>query len=93
MMARTTILLYFMIWAMRTRKFMCSAVKEIFLRYSGAGANAWWSSSGFNTKRIEGRIVSGDFDRDGDQDDIAAFYDLSGGTEVAVFRSTGSSFN
>lgn len=54
----------------------------------------WWNNSGYNANLVTGRVLSGDFDRDGYADDIAAFYD--GGndvTRVHVWSSNGSSFD
>jgi hypothetical protein len=39
--------------------------------YVGAG---WWKSSGYDSQRVKGRLVLGDFDGNG-KDDIAALYD------------------
>jgi len=56
-------------------------------------SSGWWSAFGYTAGRITGRVVSGDFDHDGDRDDIAAFYDYeSGETRIHIWRSTGSSF-
>jgi len=50
----------------------------------------WWPSSGFNSNQISGRVVSGDFDEDGWEDDIAAFYDNGNSvTKLHVWRSNG----
>lgn len=58
------------------------------------GDQGWWSSSTFNSSKIQGRTVSGDFDRNGIKDDIAAFYDYGNShTEVHVWHSTGTNFN
>ena len=54
----------------------------------------WWTATGYTAGKISGRIVSGDFDRDGVEDDIAAFYDYGGGqTRIHVWIGTGSGFN
>lgn len=47
---------------------------------------------GYNANSTTGRIVSGDFDRDGKIDDIAAMYDYGGNNvKMHVFNSNGSS--
>lgn len=61
--------------------------------YSG-GSSGWWSATGYTAGQFTDRVVSGDFDRDGKEDDIAVFYDYGGGqTRIHVFQSTGSSFS
>jgi len=53
----------------------------------------WWNSTGYTASRVTNRVVSGDFDRDGTVDDIAAFYDYGNGeTRIHVWLSTGSNF-
>lgn len=53
----------------------------------------WYQTGQYDPLKIAGRIVSGDFDRDGYEDDIAAFYDYGGvSTTIHVWQSTGSSF-
>jgi hypothetical protein len=50
----------------------------------------WWTSSGFNSNQVSGRVVSGSFDEDGLEDDIAAFYDNGNNvTKLHVWRSNG----
>jgi hypothetical protein len=62
------------------------------MQYSGSGG--WWSTFGYTAGQVTGRVVSGDFDRDGDVDDIAAFYDYGGGqTRIHVWLSNGSSLS
>jgi hypothetical protein len=57
------------------------------------GSYGWWNSSGYTANKITDRVVSGDFDKDGWKDDIAAFYDYGGGvTKIHVWLSSGSSF-
>ena len=59
--------------------------------YQNAG---WWNSSSYNANKVTGRVLSGDFDRDGDFDDIGAFYDAGNDvTKVHVWSSNGSSFD
>ncbi len=54
----------------------------------------WYSSYSFNAGKTTGKIVSGDFDRDGKHDDIAALYDYGNNlTRIFVWKSTGSSFS
>lgn len=53
----------------------------------------WWNSTGYTATRVTDRVVSGDFDKDGTVDDIAAFYDYGGGnTRIHVWLSNGSGF-
>jgi hypothetical protein len=58
--------------------------------YQG-GSTSWWSAaSGFNPDKYTDRIVAGDFDNDGQPDDIALFFDAgTNATEVEMFRSNG----
>ena len=57
-------------------------------------STGWWNSTGYNASRITDRVVSGDFDKDGKVDDIAAFYDYGGGnTRIHVWLSNGSGFS
>lgn len=54
--------------------------------------NSWSSpiGSGYDATKITNRVVAGDFDRDGKEDDIAAFYDYGGGsTKIHVFQFSG----
>lgn len=61
---------------------------------SYAGSNGWWNTMGYTATQVTDRVVSGDFDRDGKVDDIAAFYDYGGGqTRIHVWLSNGSSLN
>ncbi len=56
-------------------------------------STGWWNSTGYTAGRVTDRVVSGDFDKDGKVDDIAAFYDYGGGEiRIHVWLSTGSSF-
>ena len=60
-----------------------------FVYPSGYG---WWSETGYNANKINGRVVSGDFNGDG-KDDIGAFYDYGDGeTRLHIFISDGSKF-
>jgi hypothetical protein len=46
-----------------------------------------WLSTSYTASQITNRVVSGDFDRDGRQDDLAAFYDYGGGqTRIHVWK-------
>lgn len=59
-----------------------------------SGSTGWWNTTGYSAGQITSRVVSGDFDRDGKIDDIAAFYDYGGGqTRIHVWLSNGSTFN
>ena len=55
-------------------------------------AYSWYyETSGYDANKITGRVVSGDFDRDGFVDDIAALYDYgTGGAKMHVFNSNGT---
>ncbi|WP_230684311.1 hypothetical protein, partial [Streptococcus pneumoniae] len=49
-----------------------------------------WISSSYDATKIGNRIVSGDFDRDGFLDDVAAFYAYDAyNTTIHVWKSTG----
>jgi hypothetical protein len=48
-----------------------------YFQYSGS--NGGWITEGYSSENITGRVVSGDFDRDGKSNDISAFYDFSKG--------------
>lgn len=56
----------------------------------------WWDSTplgGYSCAYIANRIVAGDFDHDGNIDDIAALFDYGGGAmRIHVFKSNGNSF-
>ena len=57
-------------------------------------STGWWNSTGYTATKITDRVVSGDFDKDGKVDDIAAFYDYGGGnTRIHVWLSNGSGFS
>ena len=65
---------------------------------AGSSFNKWkpwlsYSSPGdFNTDRVYGRTVAGDFNKDG-KDDIAVMYDFDNDRmQTLVFKSSGSSF-
>ena len=62
--------------------------------FSYQGAAGWWSATGYTAGKVTDRVVSGDFDRDGKKDDIAAFYDYGEGeTRIHVWLSDGSSLS
>lgn len=61
-------------------------------------STGWWgvSNGGYDVNKITGRVVSGDFNRNGGIDDIACFYDHSancGSVRTNVWTRSGSSFN
>lgn len=61
--------------------------------YSFGTPQEWWTTSGFKANQISGRVVTGDFDEDGWEDDIAAFYDNGNSvTKLHVWRSTTNDF-
>lgn len=56
-----------------------------------ASGNAWTSTS-YESAKISGTVVSGDFDRDGYKDDIAAFYNYgSGSTTAHLWKASATS--
>jgi len=63
-------------------------------QFTYQGDNGWWTSTAFDADKIAGKVVSGDFDRDGYKDDVAAFYQYSGAeTRAFVWLSSGTSFS
>lgn len=66
---------------------------HVWLRNSGGFTYTWlWESTGYNCNLFTGRMVSGDFDRDGNCDDIATLYDYgSGAMRIHVFKGNGGS--
>lgn len=61
--------------------------------FNSPATAGWYTNNGYDATKIKGRVVSGDFDRDGYKDDIAAFYDYgTWSTNIHVWQSTGSSF-
>ncbi|MFY7671042.1 T9SS type A sorting domain-containing protein [Tenacibaculum sp. MEBiC06402] len=53
----------------------------------------WWNSIGYTASKVTDRVISGDFDKDGHVDDIAAFYDYGNGQfRIHVWLSTGTNF-
>ncbi|MFM7021852.1 MAG: thiol protease/hemagglutinin PrtT [Flavobacteriales bacterium] len=61
--------------------------------FVGPTTNGWYSTTTYAPTNITNRVVSGDFDRDGYEDDIAAFYNYGAySTNIHVWQSTGSSF-
>lgn len=55
------------------------------------GPRGWFQHDAFETSKVGGRMVGGDFNGDGNGD-IAMFYDTGNGLNVFRFLSTGSSF-
>lgn len=56
-----------------------------FFKYSGADG-VWSTPAGYHVSKISARVLSGDFDNDGFEDDIAALYDYgSKGTRIHVW--------
>ncbi len=54
----------------------------------------WWIGKDFDATRIQGTIVSGDFDQDGFKDDLAALYDYSDGfCKAFVWTTNKNKFN
>lgn len=52
--------------------------------------DSWWLKAGYDTEKIKGRVVCGDFDEDNYEDDIAVFYDYGGSkTRIHTFLSNG----
>ncbi|MBK9192779.1 MAG: T9SS type A sorting domain-containing protein [Crocinitomicaceae bacterium] len=60
--------------------------------FTYSGSTGWWSSSSLNSNLLTGRVVVGDFDQDNFLDDIAAFYDNGTGTNLRVWKSSGTAF-
>ena len=57
------------------------------------GGNGWWNITGYDANQVTGRVVSGDFDRDGRHDDIGAFYDYGNNeTRLHIWESDGGQF-
>ena len=57
-------------------------------------ATGWWSATGYEATKITGRVVCGDFDNDGFEDDIAAFYDYGNNeTRIHMFIGNNGSFS
>ncbi|RKN81324.1 T9SS type A sorting domain-containing protein [Ulvibacterium marinum] len=54
-------------------------------------AEVWWGyRTWYHADKVTGRVVSGDFDEDGWEDDIATFYDYGNNlTRIHVWRSNG----
>ncbi|MCR3758752.1 FG-GAP repeat protein [Clostridium felsineum] len=60
--------------------------------FTYTGANGWWNTTGYDSNKIKGRVVAGDFNGDG-KTDIAAMYDYGNSeSRIHVFTSTGDSF-
>jgi hypothetical protein len=62
--------------------------------FTYSGSSGWWisASGGLNANLLSGRVVAGDFDNDNYVNDIAAFYDNGTGTNLRIWRSSGTSF-
>jgi hypothetical protein len=59
-----------------------------------AWPGTWWIGTDFNSTRIQGTMVSGDFDHDGYQDDIAALYDYADNyCKAFVWTTENKTFN
>lgn len=58
-----------------------------------AWPGTWWIGNDFNSTRIQGTMVSGDFNHDGFHDDIAALYDyIDDFTKIFVWTPKGNKF-
>jgi len=54
----------------------------------------WWVGNDFNSTRIKGTIVAGDFDHDGFKDDIATLYNyVDDYCKIFVWTTNGQKFN
>ncbi len=54
----------------------------------------WWVGSDFNSTRIQGTMITGDFDHNGFQDDIAALYNYDDDyCKIFVWTTNGNKFN
>ncbi len=59
-----------------------------------AWPGTWWVGNDFNAARIQGTLVSGDFDQDGFHDDLAALYNYSDNfCKAFVWTSQNRKFN
>ena len=57
------------------------------------GAAGYWQSTGYDVNLIKGRVVSGDFNNNGFEDDIAAFYDYGNNqSKIHVFLGNINNF-
>ena len=57
-------------------------------------STGWWSSNQYDATKIAGRVVSGDFNKDGYKSDIIAFYDYGNFVTTAhMWLSNGSSLS
>lgn len=76
-------------------------VIHVFLRdhqnnsFTYQGNNGWWVGNQWDFNNMKGRVVSGDFDNDGYNDDLAGFYFYWGSSpdKIHVWTSNGSSFS
>jgi hypothetical protein len=58
-----------------------------------AWPGTWWIGNDFNSTKIQGTTVSGDFDHDGFIDDIASLYNYNDGyCKIFVWNSTKNNF-
>ncbi|MEI7595028.1 MAG: T9SS type A sorting domain-containing protein [Bacteroidota bacterium] len=65
--------------------------QKTFFNYAAAG---YWSAIGYDATKVTGRVISGDFDKDGKKDDLAAFYDYGNNeTRIHVFSGQKTFFN
>lgn len=69
-------------------------LKGMGTSFSYQGSTGFWASKGYTAGKVTDRVVSGDFNKDGKKDDIAAFYDYGGGkTRIHVWLSNGQSLS
>ncbi|MEC5172295.1 T9SS type A sorting domain-containing protein [Chryseobacterium nepalense] len=57
------------------------------------GADGFWKNINYPSNRIISKVISGDFDNDGKNDDIATFYDHPNSNEVSIDVFVGSGTN
>ncbi len=73
----------------RTKVFVWAGNKNKF-NWPGT----WWVGNDFNSARVQGTIVAGDFDHDGFIDDIATLYDYTDGyCKIFVWAGQKNKFN
>ncbi len=68
--------------------------KQASTQIEYTGDKVWWHGTQTYADRYKGKVVAGDFDNDGFEDDIAAMYDYGNSViKIWVFVSNGSSFS
>ena len=60
------------------------------------GTTGWWNTTGYDANKLTGRVVAGDFNRNGTQNEITGFYDydyLCGALRTNVWQQSGATFS